>query len=303
MNSSNNNWRLGLPLSLGAVLMWALLPIMLKGVLSEISPATSAVYRFLVAGVLLLVILSFRNKPSGLGQLLRPRLALATLFAGLMLAGNYLFFAWGVEYIPPSSSQVLIQLAPISLLLGSIVFYKEPFTLRQWFGCSLFACGLLLFFHHRLAALIEAPGEYGLGILFVVIAAFTWAGYALVQKRILRHIEAQQLNLVIFFIGALALLPFSSPLDMDLSPPQWVLLVLCGANTLIAYGCFTAALHHWQATRVSATLTIVPLLALAIIPLVLQIWPGLFVPEELNLVNYIGAVLVVMGSLTVVTAK
>ncbi len=303
MTTPNNNWRVGLPLSLGAVLMWALLPILLKGLLTDISPATSAVYRFLIAGILLAGILSLRNKPNGLRALLRPRLAIATLFAGLMLAGNYLFFAWGVEYIPPSASQVLIQLAPILLLLGSVIFFKESFSPWQWVGCAIFACGLLLFFHHRIETLIENPGEYGLGILMVVIAAVSWALYALTQKKILPHIEAQQLNLVIFFIGAFSLLPFSSPFDMELSVPQWILLFLCGANTLIAYGCFTAALHHWQATKVSATLTMVPLLALVIIPPILQIWPGLFVPEDLNLLNYAGAVLVVLGSVTVVAAK
>ncbi|MCV6606330.1 MAG: DMT family transporter [Porticoccaceae bacterium] len=298
-----NNWKLGLPLTLGAALMWALLPIMLKGVLSDVSPATSAFYRFLMAGVMLLTILSLRNKENNLHKLARPRLLLATLFAGLMLAGNYLFFAWGVKYITPSASQVLIQLAPIMLLLGSILLFREPFSPRQWLGCLIFIAGLLLFFHHRVEELLHTPGEYGLGILLIVVAALVWAVYALVQKRILRHIDAQQLNLVVFFIGALSLLPFSGPLVPDISAGQWLLLVLCGANTLIAYGCFTAALHHWQATKVSATLTTVPILTLCIIPLCLQIWPGLFAPEQLGILNYSGAALVVVGSLTVVVSR
>lgn len=300
---NGNNWRLGLPLTLGAALMWATLPIMLKGLLTDMSPATSAFFRFLVAGVVLFAILNARKQPNTLVKLKNPRLLLATLFAGVMLSGNYLFFAWGVEHITPSASQVLIQLAPMMLLFGSILLFGEPFTRRQWIGCLIFAGGLLLFFHHRLAQLISDPGDYALGILFMVIAAVTWAIYALAQKRILRDLEAQQLNLMIFLIGSLCLLPFSDPLNMDISAGQWLLLILCGANTLIAYGCFTAALHHWQATKVSATLTLVPILTLMVIPVSLTIWPGLFQPEQLEITNYLGACLVVLGSLTVVTAK
>ena len=109
---------------------------------------------------------------------------------------------------------------------------------------------------------------------------------------------------MVFFIGALSLLPFSDIASVaQLSTGQWLLLILCGANTLVAYACFTSALHHWQATRVSATLTVVPILTLMIIPLTLQLWPGLFTPEQLGWLNYLGAGLVVLGSLTVVTSK
>ena len=298
-----NNWKIALPLTLTAALMWATLPILLKAILSDMSPASSAFYRFLIAAIMLLAILSLRKKANNLPKLARPRLLLATLFAGIMLAGNYLFFAWGVNHITPSASQVLIQLAPVMLLLGSILLFKEPFSARQWLGCAIFTGGLLLFFHHRLAALIHSPGDYGLGVLLIVLAAIVWAVYALVQKRILRHIDAQQLNLVIFTIGALSLLPFSFPLIPNLSAAQWFILVLCGANTLIAYGCFTAAMNYWPATKVSATLTTVPIWTLLLIPLCLQIWPTLFTPEQLDLLNYAGAILVVGGSLTVVTAK
>ena len=303
MAAPGNNWRIGVPLTLGAALMWAILPIMLKGLLSDLSPAATAFYRFLMAAIMLFAILSFRNKANDLKKLANPRLLLTTLLAGIMLAGNYLFFALSVDYITPSASQVLIQLAPIMLLLGTILLFKEPFSHRQWLGCGIFVAGLLLFFHHRLQEFGTGSGNYVLGVIYMVIAALTWAIYALIQKRILRHIEAQQLNLVIFFIGAICLMPMSAPLVPDISGWQWLLIALCGVNTLVAYACFTAALHHWQATKVSATLTTVPIITLCLIPISLQIWPDLFTPETLNLWNYLGAGLVVLGSLTVVTAR
>ena len=299
---NSNNWRIGLAMTLGTTLMFAVLPIMIKGLLNHAGPATLSFYRFVAAAALLLAILSFRGKPNTLVNLRNPRLLLTTVLAGLMLGCNYLFFAFGVDHISPSASQVLIQLAPVLLLVGSVVMLKEPFSLRQWCGCGLFVLGILLFFSHRLGDL--SGGEtLGIGALYIVIAAITWATFGLLQKKLLPHIEAQQLNLVTFLTGALCIAPFTGQMVPDLNASQWLLLALTGANTLIAYACFGVALIHWPATRVSATLTLVPVFTLGLAPLALLIWPGLFTPEPLTLLSYVGAFLVAAGSATIIISK
>ena len=95
-SSIQSNWRIGLPLTLGAALMWAVLPIMLKGLLTELSPASSAFYRFLVAAIMLIAILAFRKKPNNLIKLGRPRLLLATLFARCHAGGQLPALCLGV---------------------------------------------------------------------------------------------------------------------------------------------------------------------------------------------------------------
>jgi drug/metabolite transporter (DMT)-like permease len=52
-HTTSGRWRLGVALSLGAVLMWGLLPIALSGLLEQMSALTITWYRFVVAGVVL----------------------------------------------------------------------------------------------------------------------------------------------------------------------------------------------------------------------------------------------------------
>ena len=65
---------------------------------------------------------------------------------------------------------------------------------------------------------------------------------------------------------------------------------------MIAYGAFAEALNHWQASRISATLAIVPLLTLGFVQLTLhwQIIP--LVPEPLDMFVLLGAAMVVGGA-------
>ena len=51
-----------------------------------------------------------------------------TLTAVACLLGNYLLYIWGLDHITPGAAQILIQLAPLLLLIGSVVIFKERFS-------------------------------------------------------------------------------------------------------------------------------------------------------------------------------
>jgi drug/metabolite transporter (DMT)-like permease len=87
---------------------------------------------------------------------------------------------------------------------------------------------------------------------------------------------------------------------LDLSAWQWCLLVFCGFNTLIAYGAFAEAMVHVEASRVSATIALTPLLTVGIVQLIPI--PGI-TAEPLGVISLTGAVLVVCGSITTAVAK
>ncbi|MNE90063.1 putative inner membrane transporter YhbE [compost metagenome] len=87
------------------------------------------------------------------------------------------------------------------------------------------------------------------------------------------------------------------PLEsLQLSPLQGWLLLACCLNTLIAYGAFAEALAHWEASRVSATLAITPLVTFAAVALAAWLWPDYVQVEQINSLAYGGAILVVLGS-------
>jgi len=98
--------------------------------------------------------------------------------------------------------------------------------------------------------------------------------------------------------GALLLLVPSKPEQAaGLSNYQLFLLAFCMLNTVFGYGCFAAALKHWQATRVSATLAIVPIFTIALMKLGHMLFPAIVETENLNPLSLIGALSVVAGAM------
>ena len=107
--------------------------------------------------------------------------------------------------------------------------------------------------------------------------------------------------MIFYWIGSVFFFPISSFDELpNLSTFQWSLILFCGLNTLIAYGSFSEALTHIDASRVSAILATTPLITLFFV----QIVPTTILnPEPLNFIVILGALFVVTGSVITSTAK
>ncbi|WP_444929964.1 DMT family transporter [Microbulbifer sp. SSSA002] len=294
---AQSNWKVGLPLTLITVFMWAALPIAFKGLLEYISPGTATWYRF--AGAALLAGLYYgQARKLQLRPLFSRDLLPFTALAVIGLLVNYLTYASGLKYITPGAAQVVIQLAPLLLLISSVLWLGERFSPRRWGGVALVVTGLLLFFNQRLDELTSgAGGDYLLGLGYILVAAAAWAVYGFFQKKILSHATPQDLLVVIYIAGTLCFLPMAEPLKVShLGWLEWLLLAFLTANTLIAYGSFSKALAHWEASSVSATLSLVPVVTLLFSTLISRIWPDYIAVEPLNWISWTGAGAVVLGS-------
>lgn len=294
-----SNWRVGLPLALTTAFLWALLPIAMKGLLAEMDSTTVTWYRFFGAALFAGAYYGWGRKLD-LPQLFRGRLLPFTLLAVAGLLGNYISYAWGLNYVTAGALQVLIQLAPLLLLIFSVIWLGEHFSPRQWLGVAMVVVGLPLFFNQRLQELLSGTNpEYLLGVGLVVIAATSWAIYGLFQKKIVAVSNPQNLLVLIYVAGSLCFLPVAKPaLALSLSPLGWGLLLFLTANTLIAYGAFAKAMAAWEASRVSAVLALVPLMTLALSTLIGALWPNYIEVEPMNWISWLGAFAVVFGSLT-----
>lgn len=294
---------MGLALSLLTVFLWGILPIALTVTLQALDVYTVNWFRFLLAFGLLAVYLAARQQLPEL-QKLRSNflalLAIATVFLGL----NYLFFLQGLAQTSPANAQVLIQLAPVLFGLGAIAIFKERYTLRQWAGMGVLSLGFALFFHEQLRTLITAPSKYLVGSSLLVLAAATWAVYALAQKQLLQRLPSSNIMLIIYGGCALMFSPIAAPQTiLTLSPLHLGMLLFCGLNTLVAYGAFAEALEHWEASRVSAVLALTPIVTLTSVWVVSSVIPTLIAPERLTALGIVGAVLVVSGSISIALGK
>ncbi|MDU9397894.1 DMT family transporter [Pseudomonas sp. zfem003] len=296
MHVSSGRWFLGLVLALVTAVLWGILPIKLKEVLKVMDPVTVTWYRLVVSGSLLFLYLAATRRLPTFRPLGRKGGWLVALaIAGLL--GNYVLYLMGLRMLTPGTTQLVIQVAPILLLLGSLFVFKERFSLGQALGLLVLVSGFGLFFNQRLGELFTSLGSYTTGVLIVLGAAFVWTFYGLAQKQLLTVWNSMQVMMVIYLGCALLLTPWVSPLEaLQLSPLQGWLLLACCLNTLVAYGAFAEALAHWEASRVSATLAITPLVTFASVAVAASLWPDHVHPEQINGLAYGGAVLVVLGS-------
>lgn len=304
MHTTTGRWKLGLVLSLITVVMWGALPIALKGILDDIDSYTITWFRFSVSVVLVGLILFYKNSVPSFNWIKNSSNVKLFSLVIFGLTSNYVLYLLGLELITPSAAQVLIQVAPLLLLIGGIFVYKEPFSLFQWLGVLLFVIGLILFFNHRIELIFDSSSDYGVGLLLILIAAITWAAYALAQKQLLIDYSSQQIMWVAYVAATLLLFP-TVELDSvsSLSDFQWGLLIFCCINTVIAYGCFAESLQHWEASRVGAVLTLTPLVTIVLGFITNHYFPEYIEVENLNGASLLGAGVLVAGSLLTALSK
>jgi drug/metabolite transporter (DMT)-like permease len=297
MAGGSSNWRLGFTLSLTTAALWGLLPIALKVVLEAMDAYTIVWWRFAVAMAGLGGFLAWRGalpKIRGAGRAAIALVAAATL----TLIGNFVLYLVALDHVTPSVTQVVIQLAPLLLLVGGVLVFGERLGGPQWAGFVVLAAGLVLFFNARLPELLRPSEGLGLGVALTVGAAVSWAIYGLAQKQLQRHFSAQQVLFMIYVGATILLLPAAKPAEIGaLDGLQLGMFAFCCANTLAAYGAFVEALYYWDVARVSAVIATAPLFTLGAMWFVEWMGLGIVPPEGLNALSVAGALMVVAGSI------
>ncbi len=298
MQGVSANWRLGFTLSLVTAVLWGLLPIALKIVLEGMDAYTITWWRFAVSTAGLGVFLALRRQLPRLSGASAPAIALLAV-AMVMLIANYVLYLIALDHTTPSVTQVVIQLAPLLLLVGGVFVFRERFARRQWAGFVVLGAGLVLFFNDRLPELARPTEGLGLGVLLIVAAAVSWAIYGLAQKQLLGHFSAQQVLWMLYVGATVLLLPATAPAEiLDLNGMQLGMLVFCCANTMAAYGAFGEALYHWDLSRVGAVLATAPIFTIGAMWAIERSGLALVPAEGLNVLAVAGALAVVAGSMT-----
>lgn len=298
MNDVKQSVGIGFTLALITAVMWGVVPIAMKQVLTDMRPATVVFYRFSMSAVALGIILGFRRQLPDISLFYRRRW-LALLIVGVVgLSGNFLFFSSALQYLTPTASQVIGQLSPVGMMFASVLILKEHMRITQVIGAIMLVSGLLLFFNRNLIEIFTQLTDFTLGILLGVCAAVVWIGYGVAQKILLRRLGSQQILWLLYTLSAIFIAPFVTMSEIfNLSHWQLLCLIFCGLNTVIAYGALGEAMARWQAAQVSAILTLTPLFTLLFSDILSIVWPDIFVFQVLNTVGYIGAFMVVAGAM------
>jgi drug/metabolite transporter (DMT)-like permease len=299
LHTTTGRTRLGATLAATTMLVWGVLPIALKLVLRSLDSLTIIWFRMGVAALVIGTLLASRRHLPGLRSLGRHGLALLAV-AVIGIAANFWTFMVGLDLTSPGNAQVLLQLGPVLLALGSLLVFKERYQRLQWIGLAVLVAGLGVFFSSQLRLLVTEIERYLLGSAMLVIAAATWAAYGLAQKQLLRSLSAEGIMLCIY-VGCFLCFSLGAAPTRIVHMPTLDLgvLLFCAANTLVGYGAFSNALHHWEASRVSAVLSLTPLATLGFTVLGAALIPDVIHAEPVSAWTIGGAGTVVGGSLLV----
>ena len=288
----------GMMLALTTAIMWGLLPLALKSVLTLMDAYTITWYRFIFAAFFVgLLLLTKKRVP--LSILSQPKRLKRLLFAAIFLSLNYVLYLSSLHFVPAETAQMLIQMAPFFMIIGGVVFIKEHFSRGQMVGSVILTSGLLMFFNQQFMTNAGIDNNaFTTGFFIMLAAAITWAAYAIIQKKMLRYYSSNQIMWCIYLVSTLFFLPLATPSQIStLNVTALLLLLFCCANTLVAYGTFAKSLEYLPTAKVSATLAITPLLTVLFSTIAEHYWPQLYQAQHLNMLAYIGGGVVVLGSM------
>jgi len=289
---------MGIMFALITAMSWGSLPIAMKQVLPVMDPITVVFYRFSLAALGLGAILLVKRQLPPLKFFRSPGWVLLVLVATAGLVGNFVLFGSSLQYLSPTASQVIAQLAPPGMMLASVFILKEKMRINQVLGVMILLCGLVMFFNTSLLEIFTRLTDYTWGVLLGVSAAMVWVVYGVTQKILLRRLASQQILFMLYTLCAVALLPLArTELIWQLDSWQVGCLLFCALNTLVGYGALAEAFARWQASQVSAIVTLTPLFTLLFSELLSFGWPDFFAIPTLNTLGFVGAIVVVSGAM------
>jgi drug/metabolite transporter (DMT)-like permease len=256
-------------------LIWGSTWLFIKVGLVGVPPFLAAGLRFLISAVLVGAILLARRTPA-FAPLARRRgrpltltrddkiciLSLGVLVFWLDYAAVY----WAELHISSGLTAVLFSTMPLmTALLSAFWMRSETLTARKIAGILIGVGGTgLLFWPEERLGLMQA-----LGMLSTLAGSLCAAINLVMLKRYAKHSDPAVLNFFGMAIGAVALLAMSAALERR-APVTWTranvvaLIYLAVFGSVVAFSAYYYLIKRLDATIVSLTTLIIPIVALVL---------------------------------------
>ena len=187
------------------------------------------------------------------------------LLAAFGVAINQGFFIYGLSITEPINSAIIMISSPISVLIFTMILFRERITISKAAGISLgvFGALILLLFNKG----FSFGSKTVMGDVFTLINSLSWAVFLVIAKPILQKYHVITVMKWIFLIGFTYFLPIGT---YDFIQTKWesfntgiwlALLFVIVATTFFAYLFNTYALKHLSSTVVATYIYVQPFLA------------------------------------------
>ncbi len=264
---------------LSSALLWSTSFALIRKALWHWPPVPLLTGRFLVAGILALLWLGFRQK----GAIL---IRFPVVFLGLINALGFYAQFRGQETVSAATASFLINTYVVYVGLLAYPLLREP--LNRWQGASVALALPGIYFMSR-----EPGAPWGLhfspGALWILLASWVWALYILYSRKAVKRLDAKEVALGVMVWTLVPLLPFVPSTAPYAAQPGFVgVVVYLGIFcSLVPYFLYVYGLQRVPAVPASVVLLLEMVLG--------ALWGILFLGERLSAVQAVGALLLLLA--------
>lgn len=261
-----------------ANVIWGGASPIFKFALVNIPPFTLAFIRFFGAAILLLPLAISRWQRLTLRNLIEICIA---AFFGITL--NIAAFFLGIQKTASINAPIIASIGPVVIYLLSLLFLKEKPRLKVLVGMFLSLFGVMviilspIFLDGKTMPIGQIEGN-----LFLLLAALGAVLNTIINKDILKKVNASVLTFISFSFGALTFFPFMlSELESwrfsQLNVQGWTGIVYGVVfSSALAYFLFNYAMSKLQAQEVGLFTYVDPIAAVIIAMPLLGEYPNLY---------------------------
>lgn len=249
-------------------------------------------YRFLLAGLCLLVLAAIIGKP--VLRLSKHQFRQLTVLGAAQTGLQYVFFYIGLAYTSGVRASILNATTTFfSVILAHLVYRNDKLSTRKSVGCLLGFAGVLAV-NTGAGALGATPTLQGEG--FIVIAAFVLSAASIYGKHISSHMDAMVMTGWQLAIGGALLLASGYAASGSLgamTPASGALLLYLAMLSAVAFTIWSLLLKHHPVGRISVYAFLVPVFG--------ALLSALFLSETILEWKNLAALIFVCGGIWLVT--
>ncbi len=270
-----------------AMVMWSLTFVWFKIVNAYYGPFTIVFLRLFLSTIILLGISCFSSVLQKIERRDLPRfLVLAFVYPLVYFIAESL----GLTMISASHGAVIISTIPLIVPVGAYILLNERISLLNIFGILISFTGVIIVVMKRDFSFNAAPA----GILLMLLAVFSAAGYTLMVKKLTEKYNAFSITAYQNIIGSLWFLPLFLIFESrDFLPSRHSVEALVNLGYLAVFGSSLAFILFNYAVKVlGATKTEI---FANIIPVLTAVFAYFMLGEDLGFQKLFGIAVVLSG--------
>ena len=213
------------------------------------------------------------------------------ILSGIALGINWILLFESYRKTTLALSTLCYYMAPVIVIIASILFFKESFNFKKLFCVLISLVGMLLI-SGVLDSSQRLASKDSLGMLLALLAACFYATVTILGRKT-KNISSNEETIVKLFVAAAILIPYNV-LTVDSSsikatPFMILMLIILGiVHTGGAFFAYFSAIHGLESQKVALLTYLDPVVAVFISKFILK--------EEISLLAMVGAMLLI-GSL------